>query len=111
MLPLVAKRQDDIAALCRRYHVRRLDIFGSAARGDDFDPARSDIDFIVEYQQEGTSLGAFLSLRDGLRDLLDRNVDLTMANAVRNPFIRADIDRTRQIVYVLPPQISAPWSL
>lgn len=99
MLPLIEQRRQDIAALCRQFHVRRLDVFGSAARVVDFDPAHSDIDFMVEYQDEVPTLSAFLSLRDGLRDLLDRDVDLTMANAVRNPYIRADIDRTRQIVY------------
>jgi uncharacterized protein len=38
MLPLIAERRSDIAALCRRFGVRRLAVFGSAARGDDFDP-------------------------------------------------------------------------
>jgi uncharacterized protein len=37
-------------ALCRRFHVRRLDVFGSAARGD-FDPEHSDVDFIVEFDR------------------------------------------------------------
>ncbi len=101
MLPLIAKRRDDIAAPCRRFNVRRLDIFGSAARGDDFDPARSDIDFIVEYQAggDGPSLQEFLSLRENLSALLGHTVDLTSAGAVRNPYVRADIDRSRVQVY------------
>jgi hypothetical protein len=101
MLPLIATRQNDIAALCRRFHVRRLDIFGSAARGHDFDPARSDIDFIVEYQADGDgpSLQEFLSLRQGLSDLLGHAVDLTSAGSVRNPYVRADIERSRVPVY------------
>lgn len=101
MLPLIATRRDDIAALCRRFHVRRLDVFGSAARGYDFDPTRSDIDFIVEYQadSDGPSLQEFLSLRKGLSDLLGHAVDLTGAAAVRNPYVRADIERSRVPVY------------
>lgn len=51
MLPLIAERRSDIAALCRRFGVRRLVVFGSAARGADFDPARSDLDFLVEFDR------------------------------------------------------------
>jgi predicted nucleotidyltransferase len=40
------------ADLCRRFRVRRLDVFGSAARGDDFDPARSDVDLLVTYEPD-----------------------------------------------------------
>ena len=67
MLPLIAERRSEIAALCRRFHVRRLDMFGSAARGD-FDPARSDIDFLVEFQplQPGAYVDAFFDLKEGL---------------------------------------------
>ncbi|MFV3126291.1 nucleotidyltransferase family protein [Niveispirillum sp. KHB5.9] len=101
MLPLIDKHREDIAELCRRFQVRRLDVFGSAARGDDFDPARSDIDFIVEYQSDNgaPSLQEFLSLRQGLRNLLGREIDLTAAGAIRNPYIRADIDGSRKQVY------------
>jgi uncharacterized protein len=47
MLPLIENRRAEIAELCRRFRVRRLDVFGSAARGGDFDPARSDVDLLV----------------------------------------------------------------
>ncbi len=39
MHPLIQEKRADIAVLCRRYRVRHLEVFGSAARGDDFDPA------------------------------------------------------------------------
>jgi hypothetical protein len=48
MHPLIQEKRADIAALCRRYRVRHLEVFGSAARGDDFDLASSDADFLVE---------------------------------------------------------------
>jgi predicted nucleotidyltransferase len=50
VLPLIEMRRNDIADICRRFHVSRLDVFGSAARGSDFDPARSDVDLLVTYQ-------------------------------------------------------------
>ena len=43
----VASKRETLAELCRRFHVRRLEVFGSAARGDDFDPDRSDADFFA----------------------------------------------------------------
>ena len=43
MLQLIEMRRADIAELCRRFHVDRLDVFGSAARGSDYDPTRSDV--------------------------------------------------------------------
>lgn len=49
--PLVAEHADEIAELCRRYQVRKLDLFGSAAT-DQFDPETSDVDFLVTYQPD-----------------------------------------------------------
>ena len=45
----ILRHRDTLAALCRRHGVARLDVFGSAARGVDFDPARSDVDLLVEF--------------------------------------------------------------
>jgi uncharacterized protein len=49
MHSLIAAQRPAIASICRRYQVRRLEVFGSAARGADFDPERSDADFLVEF--------------------------------------------------------------
>ena len=92
MLPLLAAKKADIAALCRKHHVRRLDVFGSAARGD-FDPIRSDIDFLVEFDRsapEAMTLHSFLGLKDSLEALLGRQVDLVDRQAVETSrnFIR-----------------------
>lgn len=48
--PFVTAKQADIAALCRPAGARSLDLFGSAERGD-FDPLRSDLDFVVELDE------------------------------------------------------------
>jgi len=96
MIPALSAHRDDIVALCDRFHVRRLDVFGSAARERDFTDA-SDIDFLVEFEPSyGTpALGEFLGLRDALASLVGRDVDLTMTNAVRNPYLRTAIERSR----------------
>lgn len=97
MIPDLASQRAAIAALCRRFHVRRLDLFGSAARGADFDPARSDLDLLVEYEPAHAppALGDFLALREALEALLGHKVDLAMESAIRNPYLRAGIDAAR----------------
>jgi predicted nucleotidyltransferase len=98
MLKLIEARRAEIADLCRRFHVRRLEVFGSAARGTDFDPARSDVDLLVTYEP-APNLTEYFDLNEQLSALLGRPVDLVMSGAVRNPFIHADIERWKQPVY------------
>lgn len=101
MLPLIEARRSELAGLCRRFHVSRLDVFGSAIRDTDFDPARSDVDILVAYDANfpAPSFAEFLALRDALSDLFGRSVDLVSAEAIENPFVRAEIERTRQPLY------------
>jgi hypothetical protein len=101
MLPLIEMHRREIAELCRWFHVERLDVFGSAARGTDFDPNRSDVDLLVTYDPTVArpDLAEYFAFRDELAALFGRPVDLVMSGAVRNPFVRADIDRFRELVY------------
>ena len=101
MHPLIASKQSQIAEVCRRFHVRRLEVFGSAARSDDFDAARSDVDFLVEFESNTqTSLvDAYFGLQQALATLLDREVDLIMPSAIENPYVRASIDQSRELVH------------
>jgi predicted nucleotidyltransferase len=96
MIPALTAHRAGITALCHRFHVRRLDVFGSAARETDFTPS-SDVDLLVEFEpSHGTpALRDFLGLREALSSLLGRDVDLTMATAIRNPFLRTAIERSR----------------
>jgi hypothetical protein len=97
----IADKRDALIALCKRYDVARLEVFGSAARGTDFDPATSDADFLVEFKT-GSALAPleqFFGFADALKDLLGRPVDLVEHSAVKNPFVRAAIDRSREVVY------------
>ncbi len=101
MHPLIQEKRADITALCQRYRVRHLEVFGSAARGDDFDPASSDADFLVEFEPQSDlpPLEEFFGFQAELSRLLERPVDLIEARAVRNPYVLADIKRTREVVY------------
>lgn len=98
---LIEQHRAAIGELCRRYGVRRAEVFGSGARGIDFDPRRSDIDFLVEFDTAdgAPTLKAFFALRDELAGVLGHPVDLVMAGSLTNPFVRADVDRSRETVY------------
>jgi predicted nucleotidyltransferase len=101
MLELIEAQRAQIGELCRRFHVSRMDVFGSAARGVDFDPVRSDVDLLVTYEPDAPrpTLEEYFALREQLEALFGRSVDLVMAGAVRNPYIRADIERAKELVY------------
>ena len=101
MLPMLADHRDEIADLCRRFRVSRLEAFGSAARETDFDPERSDIDILVVYDptQHTPNLDEFFTLRGALAALFGRRVDLITAGSVENPYVRAAIERDKQVLY------------
>ncbi len=104
MHTLIEEKRADIAALCRRYHVRQLDVFGSAARGVDFDPVSSDADFLVEFGPDADpGLKDFMEMKDALQCVLGREVDLierkTMEKS-RNYIRRRHILGQAESVYV-----------
>lgn len=79
----IAARRADLGALCRRHGVARLEVFGSAARGGDFDLARSDADFLVTFEPAmRDDLAAFADFKEALEALLGRPVDLVEREAV-----------------------------
>jgi predicted nucleotidyltransferase len=101
MIDEVTRHREELSALCRRFHVRRLDLFGSAARGD-FDPGHSDLDFLVEFDYahaDALSLRTFFGLKDSLESLFGRPVDLVESTAVRNPYLKADIEASRELLF------------
>lgn len=81
MIADIALHREELRELCRRFHVRRLDVFGSAAR-DDFDPTRSDIDFLVEFATKGDDLARFVDFKAALEALLARRIDLVDRKAI-----------------------------
>jgi len=101
MVSIVESNLADLQELCRRYGVRRLEVFGSAAT-EAFDPARSDLDFLVEFlpgQQLGPWLRHYFDFQADLAHLFGRPVDLVLSAAVRNRYFRKELDRTRTLLY------------
>ena len=104
MHALIEANRPAIAALCRLYRVQRLEVFGSAARGQDFDPAQSDVDFLVTFAPEAErSFATLLDLQDALEDLLGLSVDLVERPAIeqsRNYIRRRHILEGAEPLYV-----------
>ena len=71
MLDLIEQHRGQISAVCNRFQVKRLELFGSAARGD-FDPTRSDLDFFVEFisYESPTIVEQWFGLQEALQKLL-----------------------------------------
>lgn len=82
MIAEIARHRSEIAALCRRFGVRRLDVFGSGARGTDFVSERSDIDFLVEFGVGDRDLAGFADFKEALEALLARRIDLVDRKAI-----------------------------
>ena len=99
----IADKHDEIAEVCRQYDVARLEVFGSAARGTDFDPDASDVDFLVEFSRRGgpASLDQYFDFRDALSRTLERPVDLIESGTILNPYLQQAIDRSRELIYAL----------
>ncbi len=99
--PMIAEHLEAIRALCREYGVLRLEVFGSVCTPE-FDPERSDIDFLVEYP-EGYDYGPWLArlfdLEEALAHVIGRKVDVVMPGALRNKWFRREADKTRVVVY------------
>jgi predicted nucleotidyltransferase len=93
----IAISMDQLAALCRRYHVRELALFGSVLR-DDFRPD-SDIDVLVEFEP-GAPIGLleYVGLQNALADLIGRNVDLVEKAGLKR-LIRDSVINSARLLY------------
>jgi uncharacterized protein len=100
MIHELAGYQAALEELCSRYKVRRLELFGSAAVGRDR-PGESDLDFLVEFDPlpSGRYADTYFGLLENLQQLFGRPVDLVVGSAIRNPYFRDSVERTKTLVY------------
>ena len=93
-------QREDLARLCAKFGVRRLDLFGSAAT-DAFDPSRSDVDLLVEFEAQSgmTPFDQYFGLREALAALLGREVDLVMEGASQNRYFLESVNKSRRLLY------------
>jgi predicted nucleotidyltransferase len=99
--PPIVDHLEAIRALCREFGVTRLEVFGSVCTPE-FDPDRSDIDFLIEYRDDyefGPWMGRYFDLQEALAELLKSKVDLVMTRALRNRWFHREAAKTRTMVY------------
>ncbi len=102
MHPIIHEKIPDIARIAVRHRVKRLGAFGSVT-GDRFDPATSDIDFVVEFEPitPVEHAKAYFGLAEDLSRVFCREVDLVELSAVRNPIFRQSVEETCMDVYAV----------
>ncbi|HTT83802.1 MAG TPA: nucleotidyltransferase domain-containing protein [Rhizomicrobium sp.] len=96
----VSLGQRQLSQICDRWCVRRLGLFGSATT-DRFDPAASDLDFLVDFAPlaPGDYARAYFGLREELQSLFGREVDLVTESSIANPYFRRRVESERQTLF------------
>jgi len=100
MVQIIETKREPLAALCRKYGVVKLYLFGSALR-EDFRPGVSDIDLLVDFgAMDGRSKAhAYFDLLEELQTLFSVRVDLVMVGALKNRYIAREVESTKQVLY------------
>jgi len=96
---LLSDKLEPLRALCARFGVERLELFGSAARGE-FDPTSSDLDFIVHMKgrREPGYARRFYEFAEAIEALYGRRVDLLTELMIKNPTFKAEVEKDRRVL-------------
>ena len=100
-MKLIEMNIDKIAALCRKYKVARLWVFGSilTPRFND----QSDVDFIVDFDERHIDLldyaDNFFNFIHEMEAVVGRKVDMVVNKSIRNHFFRQEVDETKHLIY------------
>ncbi len=98
-MKLIEMNMNKIIALCKKYKVARLWVFGSILTprfNDD-----SDVDFSVEFQNNMIDdiFVVFFDFIEEMQSILGRKVDMVDETAVKNPYFRKELDATKTLIY------------
>ncbi|MCM1451095.1 MAG: nucleotidyltransferase domain-containing protein [Clostridium sp.] len=100
-MKLIEINLSKIIELCRRFHVRKLWVFGSILTPRFTD--KSDVDVCVDFDRDRIGLmdyaDNFFGFMYALEELLGRRIDITEDRAVRNPYFRDELNETRKLIY------------
>ena len=101
MNAILKKKEKELKALCQKYRVERLYAFGSVT-GDQFDPDKSDLDFIVAFQPglDPITMGGYLwDMQEELEAMFNRKVDLLYERPFRNPYFAKAVEESKKLLY------------
>ncbi len=98
MISLEALR-DEVPALCRRYGIAFVDVFGSLARDDAGDS--SDIDLIIEFEDRDSPpiCDRFFGFLSAIEERFGRRIDILTESSIQNPYLRRSIESDRVRIY------------
>lgn len=98
-MDLIKSELKNIRALCKKYKVLRLFVFGSVLT-DKFND-ESDIDFVVDFDKENVAdyFDNYFDLKYALENLFKRKVDLLEEQTIRNPYLKKSVDETKTLIY------------
>ena len=100
-MKLIELNMDKIVALCKKYKVAKLWVFGSilTPRFNE----QSDIDFSVSFNKSEIDLkdyaDNYFDLFDELKNLLHRDIDLVFDDSVKNQYFRKSLDSSKVLIY------------
>lgn len=98
-MKMIEMNMDKIVALCKKYKVAKLWVFGSILTPRFNDESDVDFSVIFHYDQISDLFLTFFDFIDELQQLLGRKVDLIDETAVKNSYFRKELDRTKQLIY------------
>jgi len=101
MIDLIKNNIKDLEIICENHKVRSLYLFGSAAKNE-FNPKKSDLDFVVEFNNTIDPIDFadnFFSLLDALKDLFKTDIDLLSYRALKNQIMIAEIENSKVQLY------------
>jgi hypothetical protein len=91
--------KDKLNAVCYKFNLKKLDLFGSATTSK-FGPT-SDIDVLVEFNDDRNInlFDKYFDLKNELHDVFQRSVDIVIEHSVRNPYFKKSMNKTRKPIY------------
>lgn len=101
MLHCVESKREELNALCRKFQVEELYLFGSASKNS-YNPDSSDLDFAVRFSSEIPVLDMaehFFGLISSLENLFESKIDLVSIPALKNPVFIRELDNTKVRLY------------
>ena len=100
LIAILKERHEEFIKICASHQVEKIYAFGSSIT-DHFDPAKSDIDLIIELAiQDPIVYGeTLLSLWNTLESFFNRKVDLLTEESIQNPYLRKSIESTKKLIY------------
>jgi len=92
-------KKGQLQQICKKYHVKELYLFGSAATYGFYE--ESDLDFIVKFDRQGFegAFDQFIDFKQELEHIYGRPVDLYHLKKFRNTIFQKEVERSKELLY------------